>query len=329
MAILNFSNTISHLNKLVKIFSLIFCTYCFAEASYFGMETDSPWLTGPLLAPTGFTIEPGHFNIEPYFISSATSGRYNKDWKFIKEDTFWSQSIQPQLQFGILDFMDFQITPSYFWNRCKGVSSCGFGDIGTSIGIQLFKHERQVHEWSTGVRVIIGQVIPIGKYQNLSMEKYGTDGLGRGSWQTIMGISWGNLFYLGAKHFLAYRCTATANIPSSVKVKNLNIYGGDSGTIGKVYPAKNIILDQGFEFTLTQSCTLALDVVGVWNSKTYFQGKTNTPINAPPSWQFSLAPAFEYNFSSNLGLIFGPWFTVAGKNCFQFAQAVFAINYYN
>ena len=52
------------------------------------------------------------------------------------------------------------------------------------------------------------------------------------------------------------------------------------------------------------------------------------PIGAPEGWQLSLAPAIEYNFNENWGVIAGPWFTVAGKNSSAFIVGMLAINIY-
>ncbi len=52
-------------------------------------------------------------------------------------------------------------------------------------------------------------------------------------------------------------------------------------------------------------------------------------MRSPTSAQFSIAPAIEYNWNANIGIIFGSWFTLAGKNSTQFTSGVFAFNYYN
>jgi hypothetical protein len=44
--------------------------------------------------------------------------------------------------------------------------------------------------------------------------------------------------------------------------------------------------------------------------------------------QYSLAPAIEYNWNIDLGVISGVWFTFAGKNAEAFASWVTALNYY-
>ena len=92
--------------------------------------------------------------------------------------------------------------------------------------------------------------------------------------------------------------------------------------------------DLAFEYTLTQNWALALDVLYVHNNHTRFSGHKGSTygipnsVGGPSSEQFSLAPALEYNWSSNCGVIAGVWFSVAGRNTADFINGVVAINIY-
>ena len=44
--------------------------------------------------------------------------------------------------------------------------------------------------------------------------------------------------------------------------------------------------------------------------------------------QASLAPAIEYNFTAQLGIIAGVWFSVTGPHAGEFTSNTIAINYY-
>lgn len=125
---------------------------------------------------------------------------------------------------------------------------------------------------------------------------------------------------------------------SSVKLKGHNVYGGGVGTDVRFFPAQSASFDLGLEFILARHWAFALDVVGNWAEGSDYSGDPGVGVdlvtpaqigNSQPSWQYSLAPAIEYNWNVNLGIIFGAWFTVAGKNSPQFSGAVFALNYYN
>lgn len=292
-------------------------------------EVQAPWLTGPLIAQSGFTIAPGHYNIETYLSTTPEPARYNAHWKAISQNTFWENVSLTQLEVGISKQLDFQINPTFHYNYCNGAAKWGWGDMLVGLDIQLYSHTPRVTAWNTGLKFTLYETIPLGKYENLDPKKLGTDVGGGGSWQTGFALIWGNLFYLGRSHFLTARFEFLYTLPAPVHVKNLNTYGGGAGTRGTVYPAQNFFGDIGLELTLTRNWALALDIIGSWDTKTRFSGQTPLPNTAPPATQFSLAPAIEYNWSASLGMIAGPWFTVAGRNAVQFISCNFALNYYH
>ncbi len=292
-------------------------------------NVEAPWFTGPLLAPSGLTIPPGHYNIEPYVYATANTGTYNSDWKRVKTDTFWANIFQPSIQFGINSWLDFQFNPTLSYNYKQGQAKWVIGDMPIGFDIQLFKRSGPLTSWNTALKLAIKETLPLGKYQNLDPKKLLTDVGGQGTWQTAAGLVWGNLFYLGSNTFLTWRTAFQYSLPAPVRVKNLNVYGGGAGTKGTVYPAQGFQLDTAVEVNLNRNWAFAMDLLGIWNLKTRFKGTSTAPMTSPSTTQFSLAPALEYNWSANLGVIFGCWFTVAGRNSSQFTSGVLAVNYYN
>lgn len=287
-----------------------------------------PWFTGPLLAPSGLTVPPGHFNIEPYIYIVANIGRYDGDWHRIKTETFWNNFFQFDLQFGLNSWLDFQINPTLFYNYTSGAGKWAIGDLPVGFDIQLYKRIRALDQWSISLKLALKELIPIGKYRNLNPQKKLTDVGGGGSWQTALALVWGNFFHIGGNHFITWRNSFQYALPAPVHVRNLNAYGGSFGTNGTVYPAQNFQIDTAIEVNFNQNWAFAMDMVGNWSGKTRFKGKTSLPNTAPSAAQFSLAPAIEYSWAANIGIIFGSWFTIAGRNDVQFASAIFAFNYF-
>lgn len=117
-------------------------------------------------------------------------------------------------------------------------------------------------------------------------------------------------------------------IPTRVNVRGINTYGGDVTTRGTVYPGNNLTLFSAIELSITQNFVFACDLVASFTDKSRFKGTTIAQNHLPSSAQISLAPAFEYNFSAGLGLIFGSWFTLTGRNANQFFSGVIALNYF-
>lgn len=288
-----------------------------------------PWFTGPLLAPSGVTIPKGHYNIEPYVYSIATYGRYTSDWQTEKVQTFLSNYTQPSLQFGLTPWLDFEFDPTAYYNYTRGAGKWALGDMPISIDIQILNTSRSLTSWNTALKLALRAVIPLGKYQKLDADKLLTDVGGQGSWQPAIALVWGNIFYIGGNRFITWRNAVEYTLPNPVRVRGLNAYGGGEGTSGTVYPSQSFNIDTAIEITLTRNWVFAMDVVGNWTGKTRFKGVTTASNTSPASVQFSLAPAIEYNWSANIGLIAGPWFTIAGRNASQFAGGIIAFNYYH
>lgn len=288
----------------------------------------SPWFTGPLLAPSAQTVSKGHFAIEPYVYIEANLGRYNNHWYPKKIETFWTNSSQTSILFGLNNWSDIALYPTVNYNYTCGAGKWGIGDLPVALDFQLYKQGDNSADWETALLLRIQEIFPIGKYRNLDPDKKLTDVGGEGSWQTAFILVWGSLFHLGNIYFVTWRTALQYTLPAPVHVKNFNAYGGGPGTNGTVYPAQNFQFDTAIEVNLGQTWVFAMDILGSWSKKVRFKGKSASSNTLPRAIQFSLAPAIEYNWNANLGIIAGCWFSVAGKNSNQFIDAVVAINYY-
>ncbi len=89
-----------------------------------------------------------------------------------------------------------------------------------------------------------------------------------------------------------------------------------------------------FEYSLTKNWVPVFEALYVNSSASSFVGNPGlTPggivgsIGGTGGSQFSLAPALEYNFSANLGVIGGVWFPV-GNTSGGFTAYTLAINYF-
>lgn len=288
----------------------------------------APWFTGPLLAPSGLTIPPGHINIEPYVFVIANIGRYDSDWKRSRIEVFWNNYFQPNLQVGINKWMAITINPILYYNYTKGAAKWAIGDIPFTVDFQLYARTPGLDMWNTALKLSVQARAPVGKYQRLDPRKKLTDAGGGGAWAPGLVLVWGNLFYIGSDRFITWRNALSCAIPNPVYVKNLNYYGGGAGTKGKVYPGVELTFDTAIEVTLSQNWVFSCDFVGYWVGKNRFKGETAFLNTSPSSIQLSMAPAFEYSWSSDIGIIIGSWFTAFGRNSAQFVSAVAALNYF-
>lgn len=288
-----------------------------------------PWLTGPLLAPSGHTVPPGHVNYEPYVYWGIGRGKYNPDWHSERAPhKSTSVLVQPTFQIGVAKATEFDLAPQFYWNNTNGQAEWEWGDLPITLAFQILNDKKGA--WWPAIKLRFAANVPFGQYQRLSAHKLGTDVGGTGNWSPAVGLVFSRLFHFYGTHYLAARYFISYSFSTPVHITDISTYGGVPGTHGTVYPGNSFQTDLGLEYTLSQNWALALDIFYGHTNKTRFSGHRNgATLKAPSKETISLAPAFEYNWSSNVGIIFGPWFTVAGRNSSDFIQWVGAINVYH
>lgn len=288
----------------------------FANAALAG-----PWLTGPLLAPAGKTIPAGHVNIEPYaFYSGYPQG-------------FRNFEVIPIVSAGVFSFLDLQTSLPYDYSWDNGQHGNGMGDYSLALGVQVLRQKE--NSWLPDLRVVVQEVFPTGRYEHLDPKKLGTDQTGLGAFQTYLGFNFQRLTQLPNDHYLRTRLSLVGVKFSDITVHGLSAFGGGPGTIGKVKLDNSYSADLAFEYTLTQNWVPVFEVLYVHSPGSNFDGNPGfTPggtvagIGGRANEQASLAPALEYNFSSNLGIIGGVWFSVTGPHAAKFVTGALALNYY-
>ncbi|NNM42938.1 MAG: hypothetical protein HKM07_01165 [Chlamydiae bacterium] len=330
-----------HLSKLLF---LLLPELVFAFPDSEPEPIQGPWLTGTLLSPGGYTIPQGHVNFEPYLFINSSIGKYDGEWKAKRIDTFISTSVQLPVFVGITSFMDFQMFPQASYNHVSNQNSGGFSDLPLALNFQVWSEHPG--SWAPAVRVGIMEIFPTGKYNKRNPEKLGTDITGEGAYTTAFNVVFAKTMELGGTHFMRTRLGLSYAIPSSVHVEGFNTYGGGFGTKGKVLPGNQFSAVLGIEYTPTLHWAFALDIQMITSERDKFSGKRGATTqvvssvdNSSPQQlavsigdrsleRVSLAPAVEYNFSQNVGMIVGMWFTVAGRNTTQFVNGVAAVNIY-
>jgi hypothetical protein len=137
---------------------------------------------------------------------------------------------------------------------------------------------------------------------------------------------------LGGDHVLRYRLNASYGFYSPVSVRGFNTYGGGFDTTGRVEPGSVTTFTVAGEYTLTRHLVLALDIGFQTINATHFSGTAGIGAQGEPaivgkgySNLLSIAPAIEYHFTQQVGLIAGPWFSLRGKNTSEFFGVVGAL----
>lgn len=327
-----------------RIFSFAVCFLllqkgAFARIGEIPVGNQGPWFTGTLLSPSGYTIEPGHVNLEPYLYINADTGAYNGKWKPSPTTTFISSRVQVLTQVGVTSFMDVQTFPMVIYNHTENQNTVGFADLPVLVDFQLYKEKPG--KWYPAVKLALVETFPTGKYQKLNPNKLQTDAFGQGAFTTTVGLVFTKTIAIGGPQYIRFRLAPSYSVSSSVDVTGFNTYGGKEGTQGTVYPGNEFSAVLGIEYTPALNWAFSLDILGVSGNKDRFSGVRGSTLPTDPDdpfidvpignrsfEQLSLAHAIEYNFSAQIGVIAGAWFSILGRNSVEFINGVAAVNLY-
>ncbi len=285
-----------------------------------------PWFTGPLIAPSGYTVKPGHISVQSNLDLFVTTGLYDSEWKNISTPNLYSQRLRIRIKAGATSWLDVHITPIFGFKETEGQTSFGCFDFPLGLSFQLLTSEIE-NPWPA-LRLIVRTLVPCGKYQKLKPGRLGTDAFGNGCWYPEIAIVSSKLWHLGKEHYLEIRFYSGYRVGVPTSVKGLSVYGGDASTRGTSYPGNIFFADLAFEYNMTQNWALASDIYYYHRNRSRFSGRSKIPVGLPSSEGFSIAPALEYNFSKEVGLIGGVWFSYLGRNYPKFANGILSLNAY-
>lgn len=283
------------------------------------------WWTGPILAASGATLPRGHYLIEPYFydvIGSKSNGLATSSY----------------VLFGLSDGFSIGSIPAAGYNKLRmGQNSSGIRPADVTFLAQ--RRISQFHEgkWIPTSAVVVEETLSTGRYDQLGDKP--ANGLGTGAYTTTVGFYPQTYFWLPNGRILRMRFNLTQAFPTNVKVNGVSVYGTGTGFSGTAKPGRSFLADPSWEYSLTRKWVLALDTAYSHNWNTHVTGHkagtsgTGTNLetistNTGSSEVFALAPAVEYNWKSNLGIIVGTRVIPSSHNTNASITPVVAINFF-
>ncbi|MES2272804.1 MAG: hypothetical protein V4487_01250 [Chlamydiota bacterium] len=291
----------------------------------------NPWYTGPLVTPSASMMPPGYGNIQPYLYFIDNYAQFNEDRESISlPSNLLTLKGLCVFQFGVTNTMDILVVPSGVVNWQSHKHGGGFNDLGITIGFPIYLQTLYIPQ----IKFTVQELFPTGKYQHLSTNGLGLNATGGGAYQTTLGLTFGKILFWSYKHPMNTRLFLGYTIPTSIEVRDFNTYGGGFGTKGTVRPGNSFSADFGIEFSVTQRWVLALDIVYSATEATTFCGDPGVSADGTPASvgggyndNLSLAPAIEYNWNENFGVLGGAWFSVYGRNSLNFASGIISLVY--
>jgi hypothetical protein len=291
----------------------------------------NPWYTGPIITGGSSNAAPGSGNIQPYLYVNDNYAHFDKERHSHHLDSdLINLNPYVSLQFGMTKSTDITVAVQANANWQHHHSGAGFGDTGATIGFQIFSQTVHV----PGFRFTIKETFPTGQYKHLNHDGYGLSATGGGSYQTQFGLALSKILFWSYLHPVNVRWSFSYNIPTPVKVSGFNAYGGGYGTHATVHPGNTFNADMGLEVSLTQRWVLAGDIAYTAINETTYSGHPGwtaggeaASIGGGYSDNLSLAPAVEYNWNENLGVLGGVWFSIYGRNSNNFVSGIISVTW--
>ena len=282
------------------------------------------WWTGPMLAPSAATLPRGHVLVEPYLYDVIQYGAYNREGALgasSHSNTFGSLTY---FIYGLTDRLNVGVIPTFGFattSNAPSSSGVGFGDVALLAQYRIAQY--RVGSWVPMTSINVQQSFPTGTYDRLG--KNPNDGFGTGAHTTTLSLYTQSYFWMRNGRILRARFNASQAFSSSASVDGVSVYGTGAGFHGSAKPGNAFTFDVAGEYSITRKWVFALDAVYHHAASTQVIG-VNSVTNSGPSDAYELAPALEYNWSPNVGVLFGLRVIPAGFNTSATVTPAFAIN---
>ena len=297
---------------------------------------DDAWWTGPLLAPSAATLARGHLLVEPYLYDVIGQGRYDASGVRRRLPHSNGYGSLAYIVYGLRDRISVGLIPIVSYNTViGGPSSSGLrlGDLTVQAQYRLTQFH--LGSWLPTTSIAVQETFPTGTYDRLNRA---TDGFGTGAYTTTLGVYSQTYFWLPNGRIIRMRLNVSQTFSARVNVEGMSVYGTNTGFRGRAAPAGSLFVDAAWEYSLTRSWVLALDATYAHDGNTRVKGydtsdsaDTRSPIflqsDSGSSQAFGLAPAIEYNWEPNLGVIVGVRVIPVGRNTAATITPAIAINF--
>jgi hypothetical protein len=296
--------------------TLLFCfTRSYAMAEEARQSPDDAWWTGPLVTYSARSLPQGHMLIEPYLYDVST-----RDSDTVHSFTYFL--------YGLTDKLTVGVAPDFAWSSVKnGPDSSGphLGDV--TLRAQYALVGMDMENTIPDIAFAVLQNLPTGKYDRLGRA---SDGFGEGGYAATLALYSQMLWWMPTGRLLRTRLDVMETLSPNVPVKDASVYGTGLGFLGHATPGNQMSVQAGFEYSLTRQCVIATDLVYSHSDPTVTAGSQGgVPVlrNSRNSDVFGYAPAIEYNWSANAGLIAGVRVFAPAHNCRASVTPAIAFNY--
>lgn len=286
------------------------------------------WYTGSLFSPSPAETKAGALAVEPYFQGAVPSGRFDAQGEIRPVTAQRSVSQYTLIKYGLTDRLSIYSLPTFSYGWGKGQSSTGvkFNDLPIELHYNILT--ARPTRYRPSVTAYLGFIAPTGNYSGLSQSQ---NGVGQGVWFLRFGFQSQSVYRLMG-HAARLRIWAVGRQPlTTAHLHDITSYGTSTGFLGTAHPGTFGNEGASFEYGLTKSWVMSLDLYGTWAGSTELTGKyrkTSQVVHTRSSWSgsYNLGPAMEYNWSPAMGFIGGVIVPFTGHNASRAIMPEVAVN---
>jgi hypothetical protein len=277
-----------------------------------------------MLAPSAGTLPRGHMLIEPYFYDVTQYGSYDSAGALkgaAHSNGFGSLTY---IIYGLADRFSVGLIPTFGFDttsREPSSSGVGFGDLGVSGQYRIALYRSG--SWIPTTSIAVQETFPTGAYDNLGVRP--NNGFGGGAYTTTVSLYTQTYFWMPNGRILRMRVNMSQAFSGSVNLSGVSVYGTGPFFRGYAKPGSTFTLDAAQEYSITRHWVFALDAVYHHSANTMLSG-TGGEVNTGFGDAYELAPAGEYNWSANAGVLLGVRMIPAGRNTSATVTPAIAIN---
>ena len=275
---------------------------------------DDAWWTGPAIANSPSSLAPGHVYVESYLFDVKSPG----------SDGIGSRTF---LLYGLTDRLTVGLIPSFGFNKSNGgqsSSGVGLGDLALHAQYRLTSYS--AGRWIPTTAVALEESLPTGRYDRLTRLN---DGFGAGAYTTSLSWYAQSIFWLPNGRILRSRVNLSRTFASRADVESVSIYGTPSGFRGSAHTGASLSVDSSWEYSLSRGWALAIDVLYRHGDKTDVYGSCgprSVCSNSDPTDNVAVAPAVEFSWAANLGVLVGVRYIPNGTNTKSSVTPVIALS---
>ena len=237
------------------------------------------------------SLPQGHVLIEPYFydVSSGHTTGQNSFTYFL---------------YGATDRLTVGAAPDIAFNSVRGAADSSGVHLGdTTLRAQYMLVTMDAEHYIPDLAFAVLQTLPTGKYDRLGR---GSDGFGGGAYTTSLNIYSQLAWWMPNGRLLRTRFNVAEAFSPRTPISGASVYGTDAGFLGHAQPGNQLSVNAAAEYSLTRNWVLAMDLIYSHGNATITQGSAGHRRAAAEFRQqrrVHFAPAIEYNFTSNLGVL--------------------------